>query len=227
MCLATHLLHALAAASGNEQVAMDMLLSDERANVNAHDNKGRTCLHWAGNYSMTHLAELLLGRADIHIDVLDDNGDTATILAAKMNDASVAMLMLGAGCSVTVVGELGQLLAQRHAVHEMVKKTTQLLSLDTMSATDAEGNTPLLCSVIHHHYCVMFFLLQSCVGLHVHVFGEGDRRPLQCVYDLHRCQGADVPDVIAAGRLMHAGDANSTSTKSITAVGYARDHPSK
>ena len=46
---------------------------------------------------MTRLAELLLCRADIHIDVLDDNGDTATILAAKMNDTSVAMLMLGAG----------------------------------------------------------------------------------------------------------------------------------
>ena len=41
------------AASGNEQVAMDMLLSDERANVNAHDNKGRTRVHWTGNYGMT------------------------------------------------------------------------------------------------------------------------------------------------------------------------------
>ena len=65
-----------AVASGNEQVAMDMLLSGERANVNAHDSKGRTCLHWAGNYGMTRLAELLLCRADIHVDVLDDNGDT-------------------------------------------------------------------------------------------------------------------------------------------------------
>ena len=79
-----------AAASGNEQVAMDMLLSDERANINTHDNKGRRYLHWTGNYGMTRLAELLLCRADIYIDVFDDNGDTATILAAKMNDASVA-----------------------------------------------------------------------------------------------------------------------------------------
>ena len=83
-----------AAASGNKQVAMDMLLSDDRANVNAHEYNGRTCLHWTENYGMTRLAEVLLCRADIHIDVLDDNGDTATILAAKMNDASVAMLML-------------------------------------------------------------------------------------------------------------------------------------
>ena len=64
-----------AAASGNKQVAMDMLLSDERANVNAHDNKGWTCLHWTGNCGMTRLAELLLCRADSHIDVLDDNGN--------------------------------------------------------------------------------------------------------------------------------------------------------
>ena len=88
-----------------------------------------------------------------------------------MNDASVAMLMLGAGCSETVVSELGQMLAQRNAVHEMMKKTAPFLSPDTMSATDAEGNTSLLCSVIHHHYCVMFFMLQSCVGLAVSVFG--------------------------------------------------------
>ena len=31
------------------------------------------------------------------------------------------------------------------------KKTTPRLLPDTMSATDAEGNTPLLCSAIHHH----------------------------------------------------------------------------
>ena len=110
-----------AAASGNKQVAMDMLLSDERANVNEHDNKGRICLHWTGNCGMTRLAELLLCRADSHIDVLDDNGDTATILAMKKNDASVAMLMLGAGRNVTVVGELGQMLTQRNAVHEMIR----------------------------------------------------------------------------------------------------------
>ena len=79
-----------AATSGNTQVAIDMLLSDERASVNAHDNKGRTCLHWAGNYGMTRLAELLLCWADIHIDVLDDNGDMATILAANMIHAYVA-----------------------------------------------------------------------------------------------------------------------------------------
>ena len=72
---------------------------------------------------MTRLAELLLCRADSYIDVLDDNGDTATTLAAKKNDAFVAMLMLGAGRSVTVVGELGQMLAQRKAVHEMMKNT--------------------------------------------------------------------------------------------------------
>ena len=130
-----------AAASGNEQVAMDMLLSDERANVTAQDNKGLTCLHWAGNCGMTRLAELLLGRADSHIDVLDDSGDTATIQAAKKNDASVAMMMLGAGRSVTVVGELGQMLAQRNAVHEMMKNTAPFLSPDTMSATDAEATS--------------------------------------------------------------------------------------
>ena len=60
---------------------------------------------------MMRLAELLLCRADSHIDVLDDNGDKATIVAAKVNDASVAMLMLGAGRNVTTVGELGQVIA--------------------------------------------------------------------------------------------------------------------
>ena len=127
-------------------VGMDMLLSDERANVNAHDNKGRVCLHWTGNCGMMRLAELLLCRADSHIDVLDDNGDTATILAAKMNDASVAMLMLGAGRNVTTVGELGQVVAQRNTVHEMVKNTAPFLSPDTMSASDAEATL---------RYCVM------------------------------------------------------------------------
>ena len=37
----------------------------------------------------------------------------------------------------------------------------------------------------------------------------------------------DIPDIIAAGRLMHAGDVNSISAESVTALGYARDHPSK
>ena len=50
-------------------------------------------------------AELLLCRADSHIDVLHDNADTAMILAAKMNHASVATLLLGAGRSAGVVGE--------------------------------------------------------------------------------------------------------------------------
>ena len=135
-----------AAASGNKQVAMDMLFSDDRANVNAHDNKGRICLHWTMNCGMMRLAELLLCRADSHIDVLDDNGDTATILAAKMNDASVAMLMLGDGRNVTTVGELGQVVAQRNTVHEMMKNTAPFLSQDTMSATDAEATL---------RYCIM------------------------------------------------------------------------
>ena len=114
---------------------------------------------------MRRLGELLLCRADIHIYVLDDNGDMATIMAAKMNDASVAMLMLGARRSLTVIGELGLMLAERADVHEMTKYTVPLLSPDTMSTTDAEGNTPLLCSIIPHHYCVMGLMLQSCVPL--------------------------------------------------------------
>ena len=56
----------------------------------------------------------------------------------------------------------------------------------------------------------MFFMLQSCVVIDV---------PLHCVYDFHRYQGADVPDVIADGRLMHAGDVHS-----ITAA-YRRPGP--
>ena len=39
---------------------MDMLLSDDRVNVNMRDKMGRPCLHWAGNYGMSRLAELLL-----------------------------------------------------------------------------------------------------------------------------------------------------------------------
>ena len=114
---------------------------------------------------MTRLAELLLCRADIHIEVSDDNGDTAIILAAKMNHASVAMLVLVAVFSATVVGELGQMLAQRAAVHEMTKKTAPLLSQDTMNATDTDCNTPLLCSVIRHHYHVTFFLCRAMLAL--------------------------------------------------------------
>ncbi|KAK2178073.1 hypothetical protein NP493_564g03007 [Ridgeia piscesae] len=45
--------------------------------------------------------------------------------------------------SEDVASELGQMLAQRVAVHEMMKKTVPLLSPDTMNATDKEGNTPL------------------------------------------------------------------------------------
>ena len=71
---------------------------------------------------------------------------TATILAAKKNDASVTMVMLGAGRSVTVVGELGQMLAQKNAVHEMMKNTAPFLSPDKMSATDAEA-IHLLCTM--------------------------------------------------------------------------------
>ena len=44
-------------------------------------------------------------------------------LAAKMNHASVAMLLLGAGRSAAVIGQLGQMLAQRAAVHEMMEIT--------------------------------------------------------------------------------------------------------
>ena len=47
----------------------------------------------------------------------DDNGDTATALAAKMNHASVTMLILGGGCSAAIVGDLGRKLARRAAVH--------------------------------------------------------------------------------------------------------------
>ena len=65
----------------------------------------------------------------------------------------------------------------------------------------------------------------SCVGLDVPVFGEEGRRPLHCVYDFHRCH--DVPDVFAAGRLMHGDVANSISAESVTSLGYARDHSSK
>ena len=78
--------------------------------------------------------------------LLDDNGDTVTILATKMTDASVAMLMLGAGRNVTIVGELEQMLAQRNTVHEMMKNTAPFMSPDTMSATDAEATL---------RYCVM------------------------------------------------------------------------
>ena len=55
----------------------------------------------------------MLCRVDIHIDIFDDNSDTAIILAAKMNHTSVAMLMHGAGCSAAVFGEVWQMVAQR------------------------------------------------------------------------------------------------------------------
>ena len=83
-----------AASSSNEQVVMDMLLSNNRVNVNMRDKMRRICLHWAGNYGMARLAELLLYRTNTHMDILDDNGDTATILPVKTEHASVAMLML-------------------------------------------------------------------------------------------------------------------------------------
>ena len=74
------------------------------------------------------------------MDVVDDNSYTAMLLAAKMNHASVAMLILVVGCSAAVVSELGQMLARRDAVEEMMTITAQLLSPDTMNATDTEGN---------------------------------------------------------------------------------------
>ena len=61
-------------------------------------------------------------------------------------------------------------------------------------------------------------MLQSCVVIDV---------PLHCVYDFHRYQGADVPDVISNGRLMHAGDVHSITAESEFVFSYARDHPSK
>ena len=143
---------------------------------------------------MTRLAELLLCRADIHIDVLDDNGDTTTILAAKMNDASVAIMMLGAGRG---------------------RRTWVNVSREGRRADDEEHSATSVTGHAEHHrrrrqqsamvQCHPPSLLRYVLPvaelcrLDVPVFGEGGRRPLHCVYDSHRCQGADVPHVIAAG----------------------------
>ena len=127
---------------------MDMLLSNNRVNVNMRDKMRRICLHWAGNYGMARLAELLLYRTNIHMDIVDDNGDTETILPAKMEHASVVMLMLDAGCCAAVVGVRGRTVAHWAAVHGMLdvmKKAAPLLSLDTLNATDAE-RSPLRCA---------------------------------------------------------------------------------
>ena len=64
----------------------------------------------------------------------------------------------------------------------------------------------------------MFFLLHSCVALDIR---------LHCGYDFHRYQSANVPDVVAAARQMHAGDVHSMIAASVIALGYGRDRPSK
>ena len=105
------------------------------------------------------------------LDVLDDNGDTATILAAKKNHASVAMLMLGAGRSVTVVGQFGQMLAQRNVVHDMMKETAPLLSPDTMSATDAEA-TLRYCAMSSNTITALYFSCCRAVSALTYMYSE-------------------------------------------------------
>lgn len=169
-----------AGANNNERFATE-LLSDARVNVNVRGDTGRTCLHWAGYHGMERLAAALLSRDGISKDAADDHGDTAAILAAKKEHGAVARLMLDAGCDVAVRGERDRTVAHWAAVHGMrdvMETAAPLMSRDALNATDAEGNTPLLCSAISRHYCVMLFLLQNCNDIDVTVRGQQDRTAL-------------------------------------------------
>ena len=124
--------------------------------VSAHNKKGWTCLHWAANYCCVG-------------PTFTYNGYTTIILAAKMNLASVAMLMLGVGCSAAVVGEVGQMLAQRGRRARDVEEKNSATSVTGHGERQHRHRWQdyAICSVIQHHFCFIVFLLQSCVGLDI------------------------------------------------------------
>ena len=172
-----------AATAAHERFATE-LLSDSRVDASARGDVTRTCLHWAGQRGMAQLATALLHRSDVDRDAADAQGDTAAILAAKLEHALVARLMLDAGCDAAVRGEHGRTVAHWAAVHGMrdvMETAAPLLSRDALNVTDDEGNTPLLCSAISRRYCVMLFLLQTCGDVDSSVRGQQGRTALHWV----------------------------------------------
>ena len=140
-----------------------------------------------------------------------------------MNDASVAILMLGAGrCRRTWANVSRE---GRRARDDEEHSATSVTGHDEHHRRRGQHSA----IVQYHTSPLLRYVLPvaELCRLDVPVFREGGRRPLHCVYDSHRCKGADVPHVITVGRLMHAGDANAISAESVTALGYTRDHPSK
>lgn len=116
---------------------------------------GRSALHWAAVHDLAKIAELLIkaGGPGL-VDLRDESGDSALILAAKAGSRLTLPLLIRKGSNVNIVGELG-----RTALHWAVQggngeATKAILSAPELNinAVDQMGNTPLTLAATGRRY---------------------------------------------------------------------------
>ena len=83
----------VAAYAGHTKV-VEMLLSDERVNVNQSDNNGNTALMLAAYYGHAKVVEHLLKDQRVEVNENDNSGYSALSIAALTGHASVVQLLL-------------------------------------------------------------------------------------------------------------------------------------
>lgn len=121
------------------------LLGKEETQLNVHDEKGLTSLHYASMYNNVHAVHALLD-AGTHINVRSTNGNTPLHFAVSLGHVTIIDKLIQKGANMSLQNVEGQD-ALLLAIHRKQEKSVELLIRHDASVTKkyAEGAT-----VLHH-----------------------------------------------------------------------------
>ena len=91
---------ALMIASQNNQVECTYLLLHYNADIHIQDTEGNTALMYASVYDSIDIIKLLINKDNQNLDQINENGWTALLLAASMNNYDIVYLLLQNGVDI-------------------------------------------------------------------------------------------------------------------------------
>nr|XP_036585321.1 NACHT and ankyrin domain protein [Colletotrichum truncatum]KAF6795218.1 NACHT and ankyrin domain protein [Colletotrichum truncatum] len=145
----------------DDKVAVEILLSSKRVNLELQDCAGYTCLRWAAKYGQVDMVNMLL-KAKAEVDAHDEHGYTALRWAAHEGDRAIIKTLVRHKASLEAQNGGDNWTLLRWAAQDGQDEIIRFLAkrkID-LNVTDDEGRTALRWAVDYHRAKAAWMLIQ-------------------------------------------------------------------
>jgi ankyrin repeat protein len=154
------------AARQNCVESVTLLLANSAVDVNLHNERHETALHFAVGAGSLESARLLL-KAGAKVNYSDKEGLTPLLVATRMKDYKLVKLLIDAKANVHYVDPVGRTLLHWAADLGAADIVELLFECHVnIDATDTNGHTPFVCAIKNNQPKVVKLLLDAGCDQH-------------------------------------------------------------